>query len=197
MVFGSLFPLAGAPFLASAQDPPAPQFFLSPDAVQPVLVLRETPTELVDVPPRELRMFADGHCELDVPGVMRGAGHYEWDVSPERVEALTQQALAAGVHVLEPAALRASLRASRAAADSLGQTYRFDDEVIEFELNVERYRATAGAAWSPLERRVKWVGLRGDRARHPRDDRLQHLMELRDALDAISTEYLERKGKSP
>ena len=99
--------------------------------------------------------------------------------------------------MLEPAALRASLRASLTADDSLGQTYRFDDDVIEFEVNVARYRPAPGAAWSPLSRRVKWVGLRSDRALHPHDDRLQRLMELRDGLDAISTEYLEREGKLP
>jgi hypothetical protein len=189
--------LAAAPILAFAQDTGGPEFSLSPDASEPVLVLSETPTELVDVPPRVLRVFADGHCELDVPEIMRGAGHYEWDVSPDVVEALTQQALAAGVHVLEPAALRASLRASRVVDDSLGQTYRFDDEVIEFEVNVARYRSAPGAAWSRLRRRVKWIGLRSDRARHPQDDRLQRLMGLRDELDAMGTAYLEREGKFP
>ena len=189
--------LAAAPLPALGQAPEVPEFSLAADAAQPVLVLRETATELVDVPPRELRMFADGRCQLDVPAVMRGAGHYEWDVSPERVEALTEQALAAGVHLLEPDALRARLRASRADGEAGGQTYRVDDEVIEFELNVARYRPAPGVAWTPLERRLKWVGLRGDRVRHPQDARLQRLMGLRDELDAIGEEYLRKKRKSP
>jgi len=180
-----------------AQAPPAVEFVLPADSERPVLVLRETPTELVGAPSRELRVFPDGRCVLDVPQPMRRAGRHEWDIPREEVQALVRRAFAADVDEIDPAQLRASLRAASAADDSLGQTHRFDDGVVEFELNVERYRRAPGLAWAPLERSVKLLGLRADRARHPGDEQVGGLSDLRDALDAVAQRYLADSEAGP
>jgi len=195
LLWWAMLPLLLQAAGAGAQANPAAEFELSPDAASPVLVLRQTPTELVGAPTRELRVFPDGRCEMDIPAPMREAGHYEWKVSPAEVQALARQAFDAGVPDLDPAALRASLKAAKRQDDALGQTYRFDDDIVEFELNVPRYRVDPGKAWSPLTRRVRLIGLRGDRARHPRDDRVRRLSRLRDSLDDVANQYLSNSGR--
>ena len=188
--------LVWLPSVAAAQATAVAEFVLPEESERPVLVLRETPTELVGAPTRELRVFPDGRCELDVPRPMRHAGEHEWEIPRAEVQGLVTQAFAADVDAIDPAQLRASLRSARSADDSLGQTYRFDDGVVEFELNVERQRRGRAAAWAPVARRVRLSGLRADRARHPADERVGRLSALRDALDAVAERYLDESDES-
>lgn len=171
---------------ALAQAPEAAEFELPADPRMPFLVVRETPSELAGAHTRVLRVFGDGHCELERPPIMRGAGKHQWTLAPEEMQALARQVLDAGVAELDVPAMRTSLKAGEASDDADGATYRFDHDVLEIELRFDRYRRRGGAMHRGFERRLHVVGLRADRARHPNDDRIRRLSELRDSLEGMT-----------
>jgi hypothetical protein len=170
---------------ARAQAPSTPDFELPSDSRVPFLVMRQTPGELAGENTLELRVFADGRCELERPPVMRGAGRHVFQLPPGRARQLARQALDAGLAELDVPALRASLRAAEARRSEATAIHRFDDDVLELELRLDRYRPQGGALQQGLENRVRFVGLRGDRAKHPNDERVRRLSELRETLDSL------------
>ena len=169
---------------ASSQTQTAPEFQLPSDSRVPFLVMRQTPGELAGDNTIELRVFADGHCELERPSLMRGAGRHVWQLPPGQTAQLARQALDAGIAELDAPALRAGLRAAEARRDPVTTIHRLDDDVLEFELRLDRYRGRSGALQRGLEKRIRFVGLRGLRARHPNDESVRRLSELRETLDA-------------
>ncbi len=179
LVLCALVMLAAA---AQAQAPRGFEFELPADSRVPFLVMRTTPGELAGGQMRVLRVFRDGHCQLERPPIMRSAGTHEWRLSPGEVAALVQQMLDADVAELDVPTMRASLRGS----DDAGATYRLDDDIVEFDLRLDRFRGRGGAVQRGLERRLRLVGLRGLRARHPGDVRVRRLAELRDTLDSMA-----------
>ena len=175
--------LGAAP--AGAQT--APAFALPADSSVPVLVMRQRPTELGVDAVQEIRIFGDGRCRLHRPSMMRGAGDHAWTIPPSEVRSLVRQALEAGLADLDAKAHRSKLRRERDAADAAAgiQHFRFDDDIVEFEVAVDAYRASGRAAKRNIRRSVEWRGLRADRARSPGDVSVQRLGELRDRLDGM------------
>lgn len=172
---------------AQAQTPPDPEFELPADSGVPFLVMRATPSELVGAQARVLRVFADGRCELERPPMMRGAGRYAWQLPPGEVAVLARQALTAGLAELDVPALRASLAVAEARADgAIVNHHHLDGDILEFELRLDRFRGRSGIAQHRLERRLRFIGLRAIRERHPTDARVRRLSELRGSLDAMA-----------
>ena len=171
---------------ADAQAPVAPDFELPADSAVPFLVMRQTPTELAGGHTLVLRVFADGRCELERPPIMRGAGLHRWTLPPDEVPSLARQAIDAGVAVLDGPALQAELRAERLRRDEAERIHRLDDDVIEIELRLDRLRGAGGEVRRDIDRRLRIIGLRGERANHADDVRLVRLSELRDRLDAMA-----------
>lgn len=171
---------------AQAQVAPEPEFDLPADSGVPFLVMRARPSELANAQPRVLRVFADGRCELERPATMRGAGRYAWQLPSSEVAVLARQALNAGLADLDVQALRASLAVAEAESDTpTVRHHRLDGDILEFELRLDRFRDRDGIAQHRLERRLRFVGLRAIRERHPNDVRVRRLAELRGSLDAM------------
>jgi hypothetical protein len=171
---------------ADAQAPVAPDFELPADSAVPFLVMRQTPTELAGGHTLVLRVFADGRCELERPPIMRGAGLHRWTLPPDEVPSLARQAIDAGVAALDGPALQAELRAERLRRDDDVRIHRLDDDVLELELRLDRLRGADGEVRRDVDHRLRMIGLRGERASHPGDVRLQRLSQLRDRLDAMA-----------
>ena len=166
-------------------------FDLPADSSIPFLVMRVIPSELVGEHALVLRVFGDGRCELERPPIMRGAGRHAWQLDAAEVRELARQALDAGLADLDARTLRAELRAAHLRNDDGGSIYRLDDDILEFDLRLDRLRGRSGTVQRDLHKQLRFVGLRGDRARHPNDERVKKLSELRDRLDAM------KNGRAP
>ena len=175
-----------APPHAAAQVPGVPDFEPPADPRVPFLVMRTTPTELAGGHAIVLSIFGDGACELERPPIMRGPGLHRWQLNAQELQALVRQVRDAGVAELDAAALRASLKAAHASKDADGSVYRSDDDILEIELRLDRYRGPGGPLQRGFEHELRFVGLRGDRARHPADEQVRRVSELRDSLDAMA-----------
>jgi len=185
----ALCALAFAVSLASAaqaqQAVPAPGVAFSPAPVaEPTLVLRTQPGELA-VAPRELRLHADGRCELVHPLT----GRHVARLPAARIRALLDEAVAAGLVETDAHALRARLRARERAARASGaaHVYHSDPERIEIELRLADYRGADGRVQRDVVRRFAWRGLRRDRALHPDDPTLRRLADLVGQLEAVAS----------
>lgn len=153
----------------------------SPDRV--VARLSILSGEIAPPEPREVVVYGDGRVVARYPSFLRNAGVREMRLAPGELDALLRELATQGLLEFDAAAVRAECRRIERTRGELVRHAGAD--VVEIELDVEDYRASAADAGGRLRRRVVWSAPGREAERFPEIGALQDLVRARDALGAL------------
>jgi hypothetical protein len=196
----SAIPLLCAATVSWAQDEPDFQIEYSGSAQAIVVEYDvESAIEKTDDEPL-LRVYGDGRVRVHRQPYRQNAGDYEMKLSEDDLAGLLQFMHDNGAMTYDAKAVGQSLHAAKTAQAEAARAgtgllqHRSDVELTIVRINLNAYRASAGAALqTDLQKEIRCVDLQHEAQENPQIAALQGMANVGDALDALTNDTRLRK----
>lgn len=138
-----------------------------------------------DDPGPSVQVFANGRVLVHIPGLMKGAGDFETQLSSGQLHALVRRLVNGNLVEFDGRVAREHRQRARERSSVLSVTT--DGSTIEIALHLDRYtpRGPGALERRGVSKRISWYGLRHDAAHYPEVPEIHDLALSQQTLEAL------------